>query len=169
MPSVRYKNGVKLAGGLYFSGAIADRVDSFTGSDWESSVFKLEVTLPVGSLDFGGGTFNSGVTEDTLVAVRNPWMWTRTDSTDQYTGNWAVIYGDGTVTRQGTGTHTYPSDGVYQFSIVGSTGLVPHAEYLPAHPERFQFPLPTCSSLTQCQTWCPCQILPPSSALPIAF
>jgi len=135
MPSVRYKNGVKLAGGLYFSGCPADRPVGFSGSDWESSVFKLEVTLSGGDLTWGGGTSNSGVTEDSLVAVRNPWMWTRTDSTDTYTGNWAVIYGDGTVTRQGTGTHTYPSAGVYQFSVVGTTGLVNFSDNSSGNPK----------------------------------
>ena len=124
MASVRYRSGTKLSGGLYFSGKTADGVGNFSGSDWESSVFTVEATLPAGDLDFAIGTYNSPVIASSRVAVLNPWMWTRDDSTDTYTGNWAVIRGDGNVERQASGSYTYASPGVYRVSVVGACGIV---------------------------------------------
>lgn len=119
MPSVRYRSGVKLAGGLYFSGVLPTQVSKFTGSDWESTVFSLEVTVPASSLDFGPALNpNSGINENDKIAAMFPWAWTIQDS-----GSYAVLPGDGTVQRMQSGAYTYPAAGTYRWNLVGNAGI----------------------------------------------
>ena len=115
MPTVRYKSGAKLSGALYLNGKLPIDIGKFNGSDWESSVFHLELTIPASNLDFAIDTTANNFNL-TKVIENEPWVWTQNDNS-----SYAYIWGDGTIERGvgGTTTHSYSSDGVYNFYQIG--------------------------------------------------
>lgn len=119
MASVRYRSGAKLAGSLYFNGVLPVGIGKFSGSEWESSVYKMEVDVPASDLQFNMQFSGDNISETYGEVVARPWLW---HSGDNDRG--AVIWGDGTVERAiGSTTiltsHTYAGAGTYLVSTVG--------------------------------------------------